>query len=179
MKFEKFVKTLASTGVIYERGIFKERWLASQSCYMMVPLGTRSVTAQGIFEMPDSINAMIESVGNTEPALLRKAIMPYPDGKIKDCVRIFANDASDIHIAISNDDWTLTIKETRSGTSWITPSATSGKKGSMTVTFTVTENMTYDDRSVTVTIPSVVGASCALSSPSSGDSTRSMYCAAT
>ena len=51
-----------------------------------------------------------------------------------------------------NDDWTLTIKETRSGTSWITPSATSGKKGSMTVTFTVTENMTYDDRSVTVTI---------------------------
>lgn len=110
MKFEKFVKTLASTGVIYERGIFKERWLASQSCYMMVPLGTRSVTAQGIFEMPDSINAMIESVGNTEPALLRKAIMPYPDGKIKDCVRIFANDASDIHIAISNDDWTLIEK---------------------------------------------------------------------
>lgn len=50
MKFEKFVKTLASTGVIYERTIFKERWLASQTCYMMVPLGTRSVTAQGIFD---------------------------------------------------------------------------------------------------------------------------------
>lgn len=53
-----------------------------------------------------------------------------------------------------SDDWTLTIKETRSGTSWITPSATSGKKGSVTVTFTMTENTSYDDRSVTVTIQS-------------------------
>lgn len=110
MKFEKFVKTLASTGVIYERGIFKERWLASQTCYMMVPLGTRSVTAQGIFEMPKNIDAMIDSVGNTEPAQLRKAIMPYADGKIKDCIRIFANDATDVHIAISNDDWSLIEK---------------------------------------------------------------------
>lgn len=110
MKFEKFVKTLASTGVIYERGIFKERWLASKNCYMMVPIGTRSVTAQGIFEMPESVNAMIDSVGNTEPAQLRKAIMPYADGKIKDCIRIFANDATDVHIAISNDDWSLIEK---------------------------------------------------------------------
>ena len=110
MKFEKFVKTLASTGVIYERGIFKERWLASQTCYMMVPLGTRSVTAQGIFEMPKNIDAMIDSVGNTEPVQLRKAIMPYADGKIKDCIRIFANDATDVHIAISNDDWSLIEK---------------------------------------------------------------------
>ena len=110
MKFDKFVKTRASTGVIYERGIFKERWLASQTCYMMVPLGTRSVTAQGIFEMPKNIDAMIDSVGNTEPAQLRKAIMPYADGKIKDCIRIFANDATDVHIAISNDDWSLIEK---------------------------------------------------------------------
>lgn len=50
-----------------------------------------------------------------------------------------------------NDDWTLSMKENRS-VSWCTPSATSGKKGNVTITFTVTENTTYDNRSVTITI---------------------------
>lgn len=51
-----------------------------------------------------------------------------------------------------DSDWTLSISETRSGTSWCTPSATSGTKGNVSITFTVTENTTYDDRSVTITI---------------------------
>ena len=50
-----------------------------------------------------------------------------------------------------NDDWTLSMTENRS-VSWCTPSATSGKKGNVTITFKVTENTTYDDRSVTITI---------------------------
>ena len=50
-----------------------------------------------------------------------------------------------------NDDWTLSMKENRN-VSWCTPSATSGSKGTVTITFTVTENTTYDDRSVTITI---------------------------
>ena len=36
MKFEKFVKSLASSGVIYERGM-SERWLASPSVCMLIP----------------------------------------------------------------------------------------------------------------------------------------------
>ena len=51
-----------------------------------------------------------------------------------------------------NSDWTLSIKEGRSETSWCKPSATSGTKGYATITFTVTENPTYEDRSVIVTI---------------------------
>ena len=51
-----------------------------------------------------------------------------------------------------DQDWTLSITETRSGTSWCKPSATSGSKGNVTITFTVTENTSYDDRSVIVTI---------------------------
>ena len=50
-----------------------------------------------------------------------------------------------------NDNWTLSIEENRSS-SWCIPSATSGSKGEVTITFTVTENTTYDDRSVTITI---------------------------
>lgn len=52
----------------------------------------------------------------------------------------------------ASTDWTLSIAEVRSGTSWCTPSATSGSKGNATVKFTVTENTEYDDRSVSVTI---------------------------
>ena len=52
----------------------------------------------------------------------------------------------------TSTDWTLSIAEVRSGTSWCIPSATSGPKGNATVKFTVTENTEYDDRSVSVTI---------------------------
>lgn len=110
MKFEKFVKTLGSSGIIYEKGVFKERWLSSLSALMLVPIGTRSVTGVAIQEMPETISGMIDQIGCTEPVLLRKAVMPFADGKIKDCVRIFANDATDVRIAISNDDWSLIEK---------------------------------------------------------------------
>ena len=52
----------------------------------------------------------------------------------------------------TNTNWTLSIAEARNGVSWCTPSATSGSKGSSTVKFAVTENTSYDDRSVSVTI---------------------------
>ena len=55
---------------------------------------------------------------------------------------------------IAKDNWTLSIASTRSGISWCTPSATSGPKGNANVKFTVTENTSYDDRSVSVTIKS-------------------------
>lgn len=41
MKFEKFVKSLASSGVIYKRGVddlpFADRWLASPLCVHAYP----------------------------------------------------------------------------------------------------------------------------------------------
>ena len=52
----------------------------------------------------------------------------------------------------SATDWTLSIAETRSGTSWCTASPTSGGKGTATVKFTTTENTEPEDRSVAVTI---------------------------
>lgn len=52
----------------------------------------------------------------------------------------------------TNEDWTLSIAETRNGTNWVTPSATNGPAGDATIIFKVTENSDYEDRSVTVTI---------------------------
>lgn len=108
MKFKKFVKSLASSGIIYKRGF--DRWLASPSAFMLIPCTVQSVTAAGIQDMPEPIDRMISQVGCTEYAKLTQAIMPYPDGKIKDCVRVFSTERKDISIAISNDDWSLIEK---------------------------------------------------------------------
>ena len=49
-------------------------------------------------------------------------------------------------------NWTLSIAESRNGTSWCTASPTSGDKGATTVKFKTTENTEPEDRSVTATI---------------------------
>ena len=83
---------------------------------MLIPCTVQSVTAAAIQDMPEPIDRMISQVGCTEYAKLTQAIMPYPDGKIKDCVRVFSTvsiegeETKDISIAISNDDWSLIEK---------------------------------------------------------------------
>ena len=54
----------------------------------------------------------------------------------------------------TNEDWTLSIAATPSGDAWCSASTTSGAKGNANVKFSVTENTSYDDRSVSVTIKS-------------------------
>ena len=54
----------------------------------------------------------------------------------------------------TNENWTLSVASTTSGTTWCTASVTSGTKGSASVKFAVVENTTYDNRSVSVTIKS-------------------------
>lgn len=114
MKFEKFVKTLASSGVIYQRGVedlpFADRWLASPTAMMLIPTTVKSVTAAAIQNMPTAISKMIDQIGHTEYAELTEAIMPYPDGKIKDCIRVFKTKDGTISLKISNDDWSLIEK---------------------------------------------------------------------
>ena len=51
-----------------------------------------------------------------------------------------------------NADWTLSVASTTSGATWCKASATNGGKGSANVKFTIDENTSYDDRSVSVTI---------------------------
>lgn len=111
MKFKNFVKSLASSGVIYKRGIedlpFADRWLASPTAMMLIPTTVKSVTAAAIQDMPQAIDKMIDQIGHTDYAVLSEAIMPYPDGGIKDCIRVYKTQAGDISIKISNDDWKL------------------------------------------------------------------------
>lgn len=108
MKFKKFVKSLPSDGIIYEYG--SDRWLASPSALMHIPYTIRSVTGVSIQPMPEAIEKMIYQVGSTQIATLTKALMPYPDGSIKDCVRLFSTADTTLSIPVSNDDWSLIEK---------------------------------------------------------------------
>ncbi len=109
MKFEKFVKSLASTGTIYER-TNGDRWLASPTAFMLIPPGTKSITGVGIHPMPDNIEKIIDQIGHTEEATLVKAVMPFANGGIKDCLRVFETRDGSIRCTISNDDWSLIEK---------------------------------------------------------------------
>ena len=109
MKFEKFVKSLASTGTIYERPN-GDRWLASPTAFMLIPPNTKSITGVGIHPMLENIEKIIDQIGHAEEALLVKAVMPIPNGAIRDCLRVFETRDGSIRCVISNDDWSLLDK---------------------------------------------------------------------
>lgn len=96
MKFKNFVKSLASSGVIYKRGIedlpFADRWLASSSAMMLIPTTVKSVTAAAIQDMPQAIDKMIDQIGHTDYAVLSEAIMPYVNRIGKLTVSILLNE---------------------------------------------------------------------------------------
>lgn len=106
MKFKKFVKSLGADGVLYNRSN-GERWLTSGSIFMKVPEDIRTVTACDSAEMPSLIKDIINYDTFSQPCALVEAVMPVPDGVIKDCVRIFATENGIDKTAIANDGYSL------------------------------------------------------------------------
>lgn len=106
MKFKKFVKSLGADGVLYNRSN-GERWLTSGSIFMKVPEDIRTVTACDSAEMPSLIEDIINYDTFSKPCALVEAVMPVPDGVIKDCVRIFATENGIDKTAIANDGYAL------------------------------------------------------------------------
>lgn len=106
MKFKKFVKSLDADGVLYNRSN-GERWLTSGSVFMKVPEDIRTVIACDSAEMPSLIEDIINYDTFSQPCELVEAVMPIPDGVIKDCVRIFATENHIDKTAIANDGYAL------------------------------------------------------------------------
>lgn len=106
MKFQKFVKALGSDGIVFNRKN-GERWLASDRVFMKIPEDIRSITASEITDMPDSVEGIINFDSFTGPCELHKAVMPYADGVIKDCVRIYATEKALNTVAIDNSSYAL------------------------------------------------------------------------
>lgn len=59
MKFQKFVKSIGSEGIVYvrENG---DRWLASGNVFMKIPDDIRSITAEEVTDMPEAIDNIIK-----------------------------------------------------------------------------------------------------------------------
>lgn len=106
MKFQKFVKSLGSDGIVYNRKN-GEHWLASERVFMKIPEDIHSVTCADITDMPDFAENIINYDSFTDPCDLRKAVMPYADGVIKDCVRIYATENALNTVAIDNSSYAL------------------------------------------------------------------------
>lgn len=106
MKFRKFVKAIGSDGVVYNRNN-GERWLASDKVFVKIPEDIQSITCTEIADMPDFVENIINYDSFTVPCDLHKAIMPYADGAIKDCVRIYATEDALNKIAIDNSSYAL------------------------------------------------------------------------
>lgn len=106
MKFQKFVKSIGTEGIVYVRNN-GERWLAAQDVFMKIPEDIQSITAKSVTEMPEAIDSIINCDCFSDPCELVKAIMPCADGVIKDCVRIYATANNLCEIAISNTAYTL------------------------------------------------------------------------
>lgn len=106
MKFQKFVKAIGSDGIVFNRKN-GERWLASDRVFMKIPEDIRSITASEITDMPDSVEGIINFDSFTDHCELHKAVMPYADGVIKDCVRIYATENALNTVAIDNSSYAL------------------------------------------------------------------------
>lgn len=106
MKFQKFVKALGSDGIVYNRKN-GERWLASDKVFMKIPEDIRSVTCTEVADMPEFVGNIINYDSFTDPCDLHKAVMPYADGVIKDCVRIYATEGAQNKVAIDNSAYAL------------------------------------------------------------------------
>lgn len=57
--------------------------------------------------MPEAIENIINYESFTDPCELHKAVMPFADGAIKDCVRIYATENALNKIAICNSAYAL------------------------------------------------------------------------
>lgn len=121
MKFQKFVKSIGTEGIVYVRNN-GERWLAAQDVFMKIPEDIQSITAKSVTEMPEAIESIINCDYFSDPCELVKAIMPCADGVIKDCVRIYATANNLCEISLSA---TLPIRSLSARTLWkCTPSST-------------------------------------------------------
>lgn len=101
----------------------------------------------------DEIETPVEPTPDTKPGEVKSEIII--DADIITNGLSFTSEKGEKSISFTtNEDWTLSIATVPSGDVWCTASAASGAKGNANVKFTVTENTSYDDRSVSVTIKS-------------------------
>lgn len=108
MKFEKFLKSVGTHGLIYKRPN-GESWLICAGVGMKIPLGVDNLL--GIGEVPEKVKNLIEAIikaDTSDKVELERATIPA-DGKASDIVRIFG-DGVLYEVGISNAKFGLLEK---------------------------------------------------------------------
>lgn len=103
MKFEKFLKSVGTHGVIFTDAD-KDKWLFCSNVMMKLPSNV-TVLSTTECKAPAFVQKVIDDFydENCHSAELTKAILPYPDSKAKDIQRIFEDAAKNQFAACNND----------------------------------------------------------------------------
>ncbi len=108
MKFEKFLKSVGTHGLIVEYN--GETWLLCGGVGMPIPTGVNALGATV------SAEPLFKAIVNSEPeddyVNLVRAVILEPDGKANDIIRVFETDLGD-RVGISNKDYGLVEKADR------------------------------------------------------------------
>ena len=108
MKFKKFFKTTDARGLVVKNG--SDSWLLCNGVGMLIPTG---VNALGVAVSPEPLfKAIVTSEPEDDFLELYKAVIPYPDGKAKDIIRVFETTVGE-QIGITNADFGLLEKADR------------------------------------------------------------------
>lgn len=108
MKFEKFLKSVGTHGLIYKRGN-GDRWLLCGGVGMIIPTGVDNLLGAG--EVSERIKNFVDSlieVDTDDKVVLTRAEISA-DGKAKDIIRVFSDDLT-IEVGIYNSDFGLLEK---------------------------------------------------------------------
>lgn len=108
MKFKKFFKATDARGLVVKNG--SDSWLLCNGVGMLIPTG---VNALGVAVSPEPLfKAIVTSEPEDDFLELYKAVIPYPDGKAKDIIRVFETTVGE-QIGITNADFGLLEKGDR------------------------------------------------------------------
>ena len=110
MKFEKFLKSVGTHGVVIERTEF-EKWLVCDGVGMVIPRGVENLLGTAIESEYATIVDVISPMDLDDPVELVRAELPNADGKAADIYRVFATEYGVDEVAICNADYGLLEKK--------------------------------------------------------------------
>lgn len=111
MKFEKFLKSVGTHGVVIERGE-AENWLVCDGVGMVIPKGVENLLGRAVSSEYASIVQVIAGMECDDPLTLNRAVLFEADGKANDIYRVFTTDLDET-IGILNADYGLLEKKDR------------------------------------------------------------------
>lgn len=105
MKFEKFLKSVGTHGIVYTRNE-SEKWLVCGGVGMVIPRGVQQILGSEYKSEYASIIDVISTQAYDDPLRLTRAVLREADGKASDIYRVF-NTTLDEEIGIINADYGL------------------------------------------------------------------------